>query len=61
MQTSDSDKEPKKFQEKFLGGPHNLGDPNDRTLRKVEEFTFVNDLIKERAHTEKCKDLIKGK
>lgn len=46
---------------KFAGGPKGLGDPEDRTLRHVEEFVYVNNIIQERAHREKCQDLINSK
>ncbi|CAH0725753.1 unnamed protein product, partial [Brenthis ino] len=41
---------PKKFSE----GPHGLGDPNDKSLRKVEVEVVIPKLIREKAKTEKC-------
>ena len=49
------------WSEKFAGGPLGLGDPNDKTLRHVEEFVYVNNLIQEQAHREKCAHLIDSK
>jgi hypothetical protein len=46
------------WSDKFAGGPLGLGDPNDTTLRHVEEFVFVSNIVQERAHREKCQDLI---
>lgn len=48
------------FSKKFTGGPLGLGDPEDRTLRHVEEHIFVTQLVKDRAHHEKCFDFIKS-
>lgn len=36
------------------GGPHGLGDPNDRRLRKVELEVLIPKIMRERAKTEKC-------
>ncbi|XP_055539147.1 COX assembly mitochondrial protein homolog [Wyeomyia smithii] len=36
------------------GGPHGLGDPNDRRLRKVEIEVLIPKIMRERAKTEKC-------
>jgi COX assembly protein 1 len=47
------------FSRAFRGGPKNVGDPNDETLRHVEEFVYVNNIVQERAHREKCVDVIK--
>jgi hypothetical protein len=46
---------------KITGGPMNLGDPNDKSLRNVEEFIFIKQLIKDRAHHEKCKEQVQSK
>lgn len=46
------------FSKKFTGGPLGLGDPDDRTLRHVEDHVFITQLVKDRAHHEKCNDLI---
>ncbi|KAG6443313.1 COX assembly mitochondrial protein homolog [Manduca sexta] len=39
---------------KFAAGPHGLGDPDDRSLRKVEVEVVIPKLIREKAKTEKC-------
>uniref|UniRef100_T1E8Z3 COX assembly mitochondrial protein n=1 Tax=Anopheles aquasalis TaxID=42839 RepID=T1E8Z3_ANOAQ len=36
------------------GGPHGLGDPDDRRLRKVEIEVLIPKIMRERAKTEKC-------
>ena len=48
------------FSKKFTGGPMNLGDPDDTTLRHVEEI-FIKKMIYERAHHEKCHDFVQSK
>ncbi|CAK1586974.1 unnamed protein product [Parnassius mnemosyne] len=40
--------------EKYSAGPHGLGDPEDRTLRKVELEVLIPKLMREKAKTEKC-------
>ncbi len=57
--TSDKKEPINVWSPKFAGGPKNLGDPDDNTLRHVEEFVYVNNIVQERAHREKCADLIK--
>ena len=37
-----------------------VGDPNDKSLRKVELEVCIPGIIRERAHREKCHDLING-
>lgn len=44
----------------YTGGPLGLGDPEDRSLRHVEEHVYITQLVKDRAHHEKCHDLIKS-
>ncbi|XP_076654119.1 COX assembly mitochondrial protein homolog [Halictus rubicundus] len=39
---------------KLSQGPHNLGDPNDTTLRRVEIDVLIPQLMREKARTEKC-------
>ncbi|KAH9633244.1 hypothetical protein HF086_006846 [Spodoptera exigua] len=39
---------------KLSEGPHGLGDPEDRSLRKVERDVLIPKLIREKAKTEKC-------
>ncbi|CAD7080089.1 unnamed protein product [Hermetia illucens] len=43
-----------------VGGPHNLGDPEDRTLRRVEKEVLIPKIMRERAKTEKCVDAVKA-
>ena len=38
----------------LAGGPHGVGDPNDKTLRKVETNTLIPKKVRELARTEKC-------
>ncbi|KAI3378429.1 hypothetical protein SNEBB_006524 [Seison nebaliae] len=38
------------------GGPHGLGDPNDKTLRKVEENVCIPQKMKQMAHEGRCYD-----
>ncbi len=54
-------KEESAFSEKFTGGPHGLGDPEDRTMRRLEDQVFINKLVKDHAHHTVCKDFIKRK
>lgn len=42
-----------------LGGPHGLGDPNDRTLRKVEIEVMIPKVMRDRAKVVKCIDEVK--
>ncbi|XP_068084686.1 uncharacterized protein [Anabrus simplex] len=46
---------------KFGGGPHGLGDPEDRTLRKVEIEVLIPKKMRDKAKAEKCVDEVKGK
>ncbi len=46
------------FSKKYTGGPKGLGDPEDRSLRHVEEHVYITQIIKDRAHHEKCKDFV---
>ncbi|XP_011633850.1 COX assembly mitochondrial protein homolog [Pogonomyrmex barbatus] len=39
---------------KFGGGPKGLGDPNDKSLRKVEKDVLIPKLMRERTKSEKC-------
>lgn len=41
---------------KLSEGPKGLGDPDDRTLRKVEIDVMIPKLIREKAKAEKCKE-----
>lgn len=58
---TDKDDHVNVFSKGFTGGPLGLGDPNDKSLRHVEEHVFITQIIKDRAHHEKCHDLIKSK
>ncbi|CAH2043678.1 unnamed protein product, partial [Iphiclides podalirius] len=40
--------------DKFSAGPHGLGDPEDKTLRKVEKEVLIPKLMREKARAEKC-------
>lgn len=42
------------------GGPHGLGDPDDRTLRRVEREVLIPKIMREKAKTEKCPDEVKA-
>lgn len=42
----------------FSGGPHGLGDPNDRRLRKVEVEVLIPQKMRDKAREEKCADLV---
>ncbi|KAH8024628.1 hypothetical protein HPB51_000068 [Rhipicephalus microplus] len=44
--------------EGFSGGPHGLGDPNDRRLRKVEVEVLIPQKMRDKARDEKCADLV---
>lgn len=44
---------------KFSQGPHNLGDPNDTSLRRVEKDVLIPQLMREKARTEKCQTEVK--
>ncbi|XP_043495972.1 COX assembly mitochondrial protein homolog [Polistes fuscatus] len=39
---------------KYSLGPHGLGDPNDKSLRKVEVNVLIPQIIRDRAKEEKC-------
>ncbi|KAI4486868.1 hypothetical protein M0802_012268 [Mischocyttarus mexicanus] len=38
----------------YTAGPHGLGDPNDKSLRKVEINVLIPQMIRDRAKQEKC-------
>ncbi|XP_064652619.1 COX assembly mitochondrial protein homolog [Lineus longissimus] len=42
------------------GGPLGFGDPNDRSLRRVEEEVMIPKIMKSKAHKEHCLDLVKA-
>merc|ERR1711942_203705 len=39
---------------RYAGGPHGLGDPDDKTLRKVEREVLVPKVMRRLAQTELC-------
>lgn len=41
------------------GGPHNLGDPDDLTLRKVEREILIPKKVRDKTRDEKCVEEIK--
>lgn len=44
----------KMLPDSMSGGPHNLGDPEDRSLRKVEKDILIPMKIRDRTKSEKC-------
>lgn len=44
---------------KYKGGPHNLGDPNDKSLRKVELEVMIPKKMRDIAKVEKCIEEVK--
>ncbi|CAL7946998.1 unnamed protein product [Xylocopa violacea] len=36
------------------GGPHNLGDPDDKSLRKVEKDVLIPQIMRDKAREQKC-------
>lgn len=38
----------------WRGGPHDLGDPDDKHLRKVEKDVLIPQIMRDRAKAEKC-------
>jgi len=45
--------------ENFSGGPHGLGDPDDRSLRKCEREIMIPQKMKEIAKKEQCADTVR--
>ncbi|XP_015599334.1 COX assembly mitochondrial protein homolog [Cephus cinctus] len=45
---------------KFGGGPHGIGDPNDKFLRKVEMEVLIPKKMRDRAREEKCVEEVKN-
>ncbi|CAF0950728.1 unnamed protein product [Rotaria sordida] len=43
---------------RYRGGPHGVGDPNDKSLRKVELEVSIPGIMRDRAHREKCHHLV---
>uniref|UniRef100_A0A7E4UQE7 COX assembly mitochondrial protein n=1 Tax=Panagrellus redivivus TaxID=6233 RepID=A0A7E4UQE7_PANRE len=44
----------------FTGGPHGIGDPEDRTLRRIEADVVIPNLMNKRIENEDCRDLYLG-
>ncbi|XP_076302096.1 COX assembly mitochondrial protein homolog [Lasioglossum baleicum] len=44
---------------KYAGGPHNLGDPDDKFLRKIEKDVLIAEKVREKARKEKCAEEVK--
>ncbi|XP_072765042.1 COX assembly mitochondrial protein homolog [Anoplolepis gracilipes] len=44
---------------KLAGGPKGLGDPDDKSLRKVEKDVLIPKLMRDRTKTEKCVNEVK--
>ncbi|KAK6960069.1 COX assembly mitochondrial protein [Biomphalaria glabrata] len=42
------------------GGPHGLGDPDDRTLRKAEKEILIPQKMKSKAKKEKCAEEVQN-
>ncbi|XP_037068371.1 COX assembly mitochondrial protein homolog [Pollicipes pollicipes] len=42
---------------RMAGGPHGLGDPADRSLRRVEVEVLIPKIMRERARSDKCTEL----
>lgn len=55
--SEESSSSPAYLSPKMTNGPAGLGDPDDRTLRKVETEVLVPKLVRERAKKLKCADL----
>ncbi|VEN50506.1 unnamed protein product [Callosobruchus maculatus] len=47
-------KHKKSVYDKYVGGPHGLGDPDDKSLRKVEVDVLIAKKMRDIAKTEKC-------
>lgn len=45
--------------QKFGGGPHGIGDPEDKSLRRVEKEVLVPKVMREKAKIEKCFDEVR--
>lgn len=58
-QTTDEVKDKTVLRHGFSGGPHGLGDPDDRRLRKVEEEIMVPKVMRRIAQLEVCVDQMK--
>ncbi|XP_011302257.1 COX assembly mitochondrial protein homolog [Fopius arisanus] len=45
---------------KFTAGPHGLGDPDDKSLRKLEKQVLIPQKIRQKTRTEKCVDEVRA-
>ncbi|XP_050434423.1 COX assembly mitochondrial protein homolog [Adelges cooleyi] len=45
---------------RYSGGPHGLGDPDDYSLRKIEQNVLIPKIVREKAKYEKCAELNKA-
>ncbi|XP_063972819.1 COX assembly mitochondrial protein homolog [Diachasmimorpha longicaudata] len=45
---------------KFSAGPHGLGDPDDKSLRKLEKQVVIPQKVRDKARTEKCVEEVKA-
>ncbi|CAG9531496.1 unnamed protein product [Cercopithifilaria johnstoni] len=43
-----------------IGGPHGVGDPNDRSLRRLEADVLIPDRMNERIQKVECRELLEG-
>uniref|UniRef100_T1JIQ4 COX assembly mitochondrial protein n=1 Tax=Strigamia maritima TaxID=126957 RepID=T1JIQ4_STRMM len=46
--------------DKYSAGPHGVGDPDDKTLRKVEIEILIPKKMREKSRAEKCPELVKA-
>jgi hypothetical protein len=44
----------------YHGGPHGYGDPDSTEMRHAESYIFVTQIVKDRAHIEKCTEEVKS-
>lgn len=52
--------DPTVLPDRMGGGPHGLGDPEDRSLRRVEVDVLIPKLMRDRAREEKCAELVEA-
>uniref|UniRef100_A0A0R3RRI0 COX assembly mitochondrial protein n=1 Tax=Elaeophora elaphi TaxID=1147741 RepID=A0A0R3RRI0_9BILA len=43
-----------------IGGPHGVGDPNDRSLRRLEADVLIPDRMNERIQRVECRETLEG-
>ncbi|KAM3728787.1 COX assembly mitochondrial protein [Dirofilaria immitis] len=46
--------------QQFIGGPHGVGDPNDRTLRRLEADVLIPERMNERVQKVECRVLLES-